>query len=233
MQFAFETKAGELWAFSPSGHSRFKYGPTGAFHILMQTIDPALCLGLLDESDLLERPGIRQLLFEPYGESCLFVADIGMEIGRLIARIQDNPYRDSFRRLYLEGAMLELAALALGAILPARLERHDRTRIDRRDIGRMRDARDILDEQYRDPPTETQLAGRLGISVAKLKRDFKKVQGRGVRGYVIERRLAEADRLLREGSVSGKEAAYLVGYRSHSHFTQAFKRYFGRLPSAV
>jgi AraC-like DNA-binding protein len=35
-----------------------------------------------------------------------------------------------------------------------------------------------------------------------------------------------------EEEMSCKEAANLVGYRSQSHFSEVFKRYYGRSPKA-
>jgi len=50
-------------------------------------------------------------------------------------------------------------------------------------------------------------------------------------GYLLEERMKLGKRLLLEGRTSIADVATEVGYKNATHFTAAFKRYFGYLPS--
>jgi AraC-like DNA-binding protein len=49
-------------------------------------------------------------------------------------------------------------------------------------------------------------------------------------GYLIQRRLEAAERLLRQGDLKVTEVANLVGYEHLGQFSAAFKRQFGITP---
>ncbi|MEH6304337.1 AraC family transcriptional regulator [Olivibacter sp. CPCC 100613] len=71
-----------------------------------------------------------------------------------------------------------------------------------------------------------------GRSLAGFKRDFQKIFGMPPRHWLQERRLTEARRLL-EKKKKKPSAIYLdLGFESLSHFSHAFKKKFGRAPSA-
>ena len=75
------------------------------------------------------------------------------------------------------------------------------------------------------------LAQDYGFSTSKLTRLFKDLYGKSLHAYVIEARLSEAARMLKEGSLSISEIAEHTGYAKSSQFSAAFKKRFGVLPS--
>jgi AraC-like DNA-binding protein len=71
-----------------------------------------------------------------------------------------------------------------------------------------------------------------GRSLAGFKRDFQRVFGTPPRHWLQERRLAEARHLI-ETKNKKASAIYLdLGFESLSHFSHAFKKKFGRTPTA-
>ncbi len=75
------------------------------------------------------------------------------------------------------------------------------------------------------------LAREYGFSKPKLTRSFKNLYGKSLHAYVIEARLSEAARLLKETGMTIGEIAEQSGYLKPSQFSAAFKKHFGVKPS--
>lgn len=90
----------------------------------------------------------------------------------------------------------------------------------------------ILNREYANPPTLSQLARHLGISETQLKGGFKSLYGTTIRQYVIARRIEAARLLLNENRHSISEIAEIVGYQDPSAFSRAFRRLNGCTPKA-
>ena len=82
-----------------------------------------------------------------------------------------------------------------------------------------------------DPLTIDELAARFYISKYHMMRRFRQETGYSVHGYLTEKRLLLAQQLLEQGVPSG-EAALRCGYQEYSTFSRAYKKQFGRAPSA-
>ena len=79
--------------------------------------------------------------------------------------------------------------------------------------------------------TIDELAARFYISKYHMMRRFRDETGYTIHGYVTEKRLLLAQQLLEQGIPSG-EAALRCGYQEYSTFSRAYKKQFGRSPSA-
>jgi AraC-like DNA-binding protein len=77
----------------------------------------------------------------------------------------------------------------------------------------------------------TELASRLHCSVAHLSRTFHASTGLRITDYRQELRLRKGLLLLEEGSLEIGHVANRLGFASHSHFTDAFRRRFLMNPS--
>lgn len=141
------------------------------------------------------------------------------------------PAQGAIKRMYLSAKALELAALALGALQPAARQAPARG-LTRADVERLHHARELAAANLQDPPSLPELARRAGVNVNKLTTGFRQLFGQSVYAYVRERRMEQARVLLAEGAYTVSEAAYACGY-TDSHFTKAFQRRYGVLPSRV
>jgi AraC-like DNA-binding protein len=81
--------------------------------------------------------------------------------------------------------------------------------------------------------TLTRIAAALGVSVFHLCRSFRRATGLTLHGYRDEVRLRMALERLEQGEGDLTRLGLELGYSSHSHFTAAFRRSFGRPPSAA
>lgn len=91
--------------------------------------------------------------------------------------------------------------------------------------------RDYIKSNLHIPPSLKELTEVAGMSHPKLNRCFRQQYGVTASEYIRNERLLKAKEILQEGSANVTEAAHLVGYRSVSHFTRAYKTQFGQLPS--
>ncbi len=74
------------------------------------------------------------------------------------------------------------------------------------------------------------IAAHFGMSMSSLSSGFNEAMGRGLREYIVERRLEHAKALLTESRFSIKEIAVRVGFRDVSYFIKLFKAATGCTP---
>lgn len=79
-------------------------------------------------------------------------------------------------------------------------------------------------------PLVSEIARKLGISESHCNRLFKKVYGLSPRQYLSTIIRDEAQRLLRDTSLSVDHISSLLGYRDIAHFSRQFKRWTGVSP---
>ena len=94
-------------------------------------------------------------------------------------------------------------------------------------------AKEILLQDFREPPTVEILAHLCATNTTKLKKVFKKVYEVTLYGYVQKLRLKEANMLLRNENLSIGEIANRVGYKHQGHFTKLFVATYGVHPKAL
>ncbi|WP_437318864.1 helix-turn-helix transcriptional regulator [Sorangium sp. So ce385] len=150
---------------------------------------------------------------------------------QLIDELVHCDARGASRQLYLEAKGLELLA-----VMVDRLEESERAAssvLSTHDVDRLERARQIVLARMDDPPRLPDLARLAGLNEAKLKAGFRALFGDTVYGYLRDRRLDEAHRLLRQRRYSVSEVAARVGYANPSKFAAAFRERFGVPPSQV
>lgn len=99
---------------------------------------------------------------------------------------------------------------------------------------RMVVVRDWLMTPAADGLSLSAIAKHVGMSCSHLQRYFPWVSGgMSVGQFVRHQRLLRARNALEQGQASVAQAAQLAGYRSSTHFAQAFRKCFGVVPSAL
>jgi len=186
------------------------------------------------ENDMDQLPGpFRKKLETRQGESMAWFGPRNQTKHHLLAQIMNCPYKGGMRTLFLESRALELLALQMHDYSLSETRRSPALPpLSPADAERIRHARDILVNDLENPPSLTELAARAGLNERKLKTGFRQVFATSVFGYFREHRMQKAYELLQQGDLNVTEAAFAVGYRSLSHFSQAFKGRFGTLPKA-
>jgi AraC-like DNA-binding protein len=93
-------------------------------------------------------------------------------------------------------------------------------------------AKAVLADHFREPISVADVAKRVGISPFHLCRLFRRIEASSLHQYVIWLRLNAAIEELADAR-SLSDVAYSLGFAQHSHFSETFRRRFGRTPSAV
>ncbi|MFX0558282.1 helix-turn-helix domain-containing protein [Maribacter sp. CXY002] len=154
------------------------------------------------------------------------------QIRNKINEIIQCPYKGEIRRRYLESKLMVLLIDFL---------------LGRQTVGVSKNSIKLLNSDYlalvkveayirknlKEPLKILDLAEIAGFNATKLKRDFKKVYGMPVFKYITALRMEVAQSLIAQNGVSIAYAAYEVGYSNPQHFTTAFKRTMGYLPSVL
>ena len=95
------------------------------------------------------------------------------------------------------------------------------------------DILDFLNKNYMYEFTIEELAHYTGRSLATFKRDFKKISDLTPEKWLIRKRLEVAYALMCEGGLKIADVYAKVGFKNQSHFSTAFKRQYGIVPTAV
>ena len=94
--------------------------------------------------------------------------------------------------------------------------------------------RRCIHENYRLPLTNEDIAAKLGYHPYYLARIFREETGMTMHRFLLDFRLSEAERaLVSMPSATVESVAADCGFATAAHFTAAFKKKFGRLPSSV
>ena len=136
-------------------------------------------------------------------------------------------------RLFVEEAVLSILGDVTGlAYARDHVKPPRRTKI-RREVDLVEAARDVIARHFKDNLSLSDIARRVESSVFHLARIFKARTGFSLHAYRNQLRLRAALERLAEPRVDLIDIALDLGFSSHSHFTETFRRSFGKTPSAV
>jgi len=131
------------------------------------------------------------------------------------------------KRIYIESKIKELLIHQLESLIIKPLATD---KIDEEHYNKLLEAKKILDNDYRNTPTLPELSRLISLNEFKLKKGFKTCFGTTVKSYIIKLRMEHAKELFLNKKATVTEAAYKCGYKDVSHFSAAFKSYYGFSP---
>lgn len=141
----------------------------------------------------------------------------------LFARGLNGP----LRMLTMEGAVIQLLALQAAAMGS---EPVACTPLTRREQQKVREARERLLSDMRDPPSLGALASMVSLSEKKLNAGFRALFGTTVYETLRNERLEHARLALEDGQLALKDVARRVGYNHVTNFISAFTARYGAPP---
>jgi AraC-like DNA-binding protein len=154
------------------------------------------------------------------------------EIGAILNSIENSVHTGFCMELFLESKVIELLVLQLVQVeqtatedLPGKLKKED--------IDKMNEVREILVSDFNSQHSLRTLAHMVGTNEFNLKKNFKMVFGTTVYGYLNQYKMEEAKKVLMSGQHNVSEVSSKMGYKYATHFTSAFKKYFGYLPTKI
>ncbi len=165
-------------------------------------------------------------------ESLLHIQDYGSMLHTqsiLLNQIaHQHIFQGKLQELFLESKLLELVYQTFH-----KLPLHVNEEFSSQDTKALHKAKQILLSNLTNPPSLKDLAHHIALNEFKLKKGFKALFGTTVYGMLHAYRLKEAKNLLEHNDISVQEAALHVGYKSLSHFSKAFKAYYGIFPIEI
>lgn len=91
---------------------------------------------------------------------------------------------------------------------------------------------DFIERNYRSAIGLFEVAQFVGYTPAYLTDLVRRQTGRPVHDWIIERRMAEACRLLRETNHSASQIAEMMGYQTPGYFFRQFRKRYSITPQA-
>lgn len=154
---------------------------------------------------------------------------LGIGLRGVVNEFTNCSFEGVARKSYLEAKLTEIVLLALqasglkSAISNVRDE-------DRQVLFKIENY--IQNHLNKDLSIET-LSVLAGFNTSKFKSVFKQVYGVTVFKYITSLRLERAKELIVKNNYTVAQASYEVGYKNPQHFTVAFKKKLGYLPSQL
>lgn len=155
------------------------------------------------------------------------------EMENIIQKVRSCSRTGSFHRLCLEIKVQELLLLQLEQYTNVMGDKPTKPVLHANDVLQIKMARSILEENYNTPPTIKQLSRMVGMNESKLKKGFKVVFQSTIHDFVTSYKMEKASELVRGQNIQVREVAMELGYKNPSHFSAAFKKHFGFLPTEM
>ncbi len=155
---------------------------------------------------------------------------LNSELMTLLVTIFNSNRNASFRQSYLHGKTIELLSLFFNQ-LKNREENLGYTASNYTDISNLFELMQFVDHHLDSDLSVQRLANEIGYSESKLQKLCKAVYGKSVSKQITERRMNKALELLGSRKYTIAEVGYKMGYQNMSHFSNAFRKIHGFLPS--
>lgn len=154
------------------------------------------------------------------------------ELQQNIREIIGCRYCAHIKKIYLEA---RITALLLSFLVNNSTETspYEQKQVSKKEYTGIQKVEAHIRQHFREGLTIAELAPIAALNTSKLKQCFKKVHSTTIFKYITRLRMEMAKELLSNENVSVSEAAYEVGYKNPQHFTVAFKKYYGFLPSSI
>lgn len=152
-------------------------------------------------------------------------------ISDLIVVLNGLLQKRNHNRLYYQAKVLEIISLLFAG--KSEQANHCPFLKNEATVRKIKQAKEILIEHFKKPPTIPELARSVQLNELQLKVGFKEIYGNSPYNFLLTHKLEIAKQLLLTGDYQVQEAAYQIGYTNISHFIAAFKKQFGVTPKKL
>ena len=172
--------------------------------------------------------GIHQKKTVLFSEQQLHVTP---EISAILNSMENSAHTGFCGKLFLESKVIELLAIQLSQF--ELLQEQPKPVLKPDELDRMEEIRSILIRNMDRQLSLRTLAHMVGTNEFNLKKQFKAAYGTTVYGYLNQYKMEQAKAMLIQGDSRISEVSGKMGYKHATHFTSAFKKYFGYLPNKI
>jgi len=216
----------------PSSKGRYEVIPDMEYNYFLMVLSKEYYFHLVDRHSLIHSEFVVAIMEGRHTSLAAQDLAVTMEMKRVINDIRECKKSGELKRLFTESKVLELLMLQLEQMQLSG-EKPGRPLISAEDMGKLYKAKELLDRDYVSPPTIIELSKLISLNEFKLKQGFKAYYGTTVYGYVTRLRMETARRMILNEHKSIGQVAHAVGFKHQAHLTDAFKKYYGILPSEV
>ena len=214
----------------PSSKGRHEVIPDLEYNYFLMVLSKDYYFHLVNRHSLIHSDFVSAIMQGRYTSLAAQDLAVTMEMKRVINDICESKKSGELKRLFTESKVLELLILQLEQMQQSG-EKPGRPLISMDDMEKLYKAKELLDSSYVSPPTIIELSKIISLNEFKLKQGFKAYYGTTVYGYVTRLRMETARRMILQENKSIGEVAHAVGFKHQAHLTDAFKKYYGILPS--
>ncbi|WP_051113246.1 AraC family transcriptional regulator [Lunatimonas lonarensis] len=175
--------------------------------------------------------GWEKLASHQQGYQIYLETKLGEVMLQIVRNLAFNEYEGCFKRHLVEMKVLEFLLLMLMQHREQEVDvSGEPSLMDEKALQQMHRAREILLSQLANPPSLRKLALEVGTNESHLKRHFKEAFQQTVYGFVMDKRMEKALALLKDKDLKIADISEQLGYKHATHFSAAFKKYFGGHP---
>ena len=156
---------------------------------------------------------------------------LSIEHKMLIHKIKNNPYHGELKKLYLENCVNGLFLSILESLRTNKKQKA--IKLSKKDREMIEQAKEILIQNFQNPPTIKELSRLVATNEDKLKKGFKVLFNDTIFSTLTEHRLQIAYKNLQKSDMSVDEIAFESGYKSASSFIAVFKKRYGKTPGQM
>ncbi len=167
--------------------------------------------------------------FDGFGVREYAVKPIDFESDQLLDTFFRETQPTALKSVYYKAKILELLSYCFDVPTDSLYEACPFLK-EKDNVEKIKLARNILIDRMNQPPSLKELAKEIGMNEYNLKIGFRSVYGLPPFRYLQEHKLTHSKHLLKEGQMQVSEVAYAVGYKSASHYIEAFRKKFGNTP---
>lgn len=155
---------------------------------------------------------------------------ISHQMHQILNEIINCDRKGHFKKMFLEVKVLELLLLQFEQLETVALPNYT---LKKADIDKIYAARSYMLAHLDSSNSLMGLAQLVGTNQFTLKKGFKEVFGKTVFGFWNDAKMEQAKDLLLSHQANVQEVSETIGYKNQRHFTTAFKKKFGILPSQL
>lgn len=167
-----------------------------------------------------------------------------LDIIEIIGQLQSLNHENSLTSIYLESKILECIAILINEVTKSKenaftnqidygnihIGTNRITKLTFSDIQAIKNAHDILQKNYDNPPTIKALSRMVFLNEQKLKAGFSKLYHTSIGEYINKLRMSVAANLLSTTDLSIEEIAHKIGYNYSANFSKMFRKTYGKTP---
>lgn len=151
------------------------------------------------------------------------------KLKHILNEIAHCDFSGNLKNLYTKAKIIELLSLQLAQyeeekMIPSTLKTVE--------VEKMIIVKELIENNLNYSHTISSLARAAGTNEQYLKQHFKLLFGNTVFGHMLSCKMEKSKEMLLTGKYRITEIAEIVGYKHATHFTSAFKKFFGCLPQS-